>query len=324
MATSAWVGNRGTIPCASCFDPANDAALIQKAMKGIGTDEKTLIDIIANRSNAQRQVIAGQYKMAAGKDLREALKAELSGHLEDIIVALVTPPAVYDAEQLNKAMQGAGTDEKTLIEILASRNNKQMREVAQAYYKIYNKSLESDISADTSGDFQKALLVLADNKRNESPIVDAHLGKSDAQILYEAGEKKWGTDEDKFTEILCLSSLPQLKHTFTEYQKLSGKSIEDSIRREMSGDYEDLLLAIVKCVKSIPAFFAEKLRGALKGAGTDERTLNRILVSRSELDLLDIRAEYKKLYGHSLYSAIQSDTSGDYRTALLKICGGND
>lgn len=31
------------------------------------------------------------------------------------------------------------------------------------------------------------------------------------QILYNAGENKWGTDEDKFTEVLCLRSFPQLK-----------------------------------------------------------------------------------------------------------------
>lgn len=42
-----------------------------------------------------------------------------------------------------------------------------------------------------------------------------------------------------------------------------------------------------------------------QGAGTDEFTLNRIMVSRSETDLLDIRQEFKKHYGYSLYSAIQ-------------------
>lgn len=42
-----------------------------------------------------------------------------------------------------------------------------------------------------------------------------------------------------------------------------------------------------------------------QGAGTDEFTLNRIMVSRSEIDLLDIRAEFKKQYGYSLHSAIE-------------------
>lgn len=47
----------------------------------------------------------------------------------------------------------------------------------------------------------------------------------------------------------------------------------------------------------------------VQGGGTDESTLNRIMVSRSEIDLLDIRTEFKKLYERSLLSAIEVRTS---------------
>jgi len=43
----------------------------------------------------------------------------------------------------------------------------------------------------------------------------------------------------------------------------------------------------------------------VQGAGTTESDLTRIIVSRSELDLLDIRAEYKKLFGSSLYTQLE-------------------
>ncbi|XP_066488003.1 annexin A3 [Tiliqua scincoides] len=319
--SSVWVGARGTIWDYPGFNASRDAEAIRKAIRGIGTDEKTLIDILTGRSNAQRQLIAKEYRAASGKDLKDDLKGDLSGDLERIMVALVTPPAVFDAKQLKKSMKGAGTDEKALTEILASRTSRQMKEVAQAYYTVYKKSLGDDISSDTSGDVRKALLTLADGRRDENQRVDEQVAKKDAQILYQAGEKRWGTDEDKFIEVLCFSSFPQLKLTFDEYRNISGKKIEDSIQSETSGHFEDLLLAIVKCATNTPAFFAERLHKSLKGAGTDEFTLNRILVSRSEIDLLDIRAEYKKLYGRSLHSDIESDTSGDYRATLLRICG---
>ncbi|XP_010626703.1 annexin A3 isoform X2 [Fukomys damarensis] len=283
---SIWVGHRGTIKDYPSFSPSVDAEAIRKAIRGIGTDEERLVSILTERSNVQRQLIVKEYQAAYEK--------------------------------------GTGTDEDALIELLTTRTSRQMKEVSQAYYTIYKKSLGDAISSETSGDFRKALLTLADGRRDESLKVDEHLAKKDAQILYNAGENKWGTDEDKFTEILCLRSFPQLKLTFDEYRNISQKDIEESIKGELSGHFEDLLLAIVHCVRNTPAFLAGRLHRSLKGAGTDEFTLNRIMVSRSEIDLLDIRYEFKKHYGYSLYSAIKSDTSGDYENALSKICGGDD
>lgn len=40
-----------------------------------------------------------------GKDLINDLKSELSGDFEDLILALMEPPARYDAQQLHKAME---------------------------------------------------------------------------------------------------------------------------------------------------------------------------------------------------------------------------
>ena len=60
--------------------------------------------------------------------------------------------------------------------------------------------------------------------RDESPAVDHEKAKREAQELYEAGEKHWGTDESKFNFIIASRSLPQLKATFEEYAKVSGDS----------------------------------------------------------------------------------------------------
>ena len=58
--------------------------------------------------------------------------------------------------------------------------------------------------------------------RDESSSVDHEKAKREAQELYEAGEKHWGTDESKFNFIIASRSLPQLKATFEEYAKVSG------------------------------------------------------------------------------------------------------
>lgn len=53
-------------PVAS-FNPRQDAEVLRKAMKGFGTDEKAIINVLANRTNSQRLEIAVQFKTLYGK-----------------------------------------------------------------------------------------------------------------------------------------------------------------------------------------------------------------------------------------------------------------
>ncbi|KFP71990.1 Annexin A11, partial [Acanthisitta chloris] len=315
---------QGTITDAPGFDPLRDAEVLRKAMKGFGTDEQAIIDCLGSRSNKQRQQIILSFKTAYGKDLIKDLKSELSGNFEKTILALMKTPVMFDAYEIKEAVKGIGTDENCLIEILASRSNEHIQELNRVYKAEFKKTLEDAIKSDTSGHFQRLLISLAQGNRDESTTVDMSLVQQDVQELYAAGENRLGTDESKFNAILCARSRAHLRAVFSEYQRMCNRDIERSICREMSGDLERGMLAVVKCLKNTPAFFAERLQKAMKGAGTKDRTLIRIMVSRSEVDLLDIRAEYKRMYGRSLYTDITGDTSGDYRKILLKLCGGND
>ncbi|KGL81118.1 Annexin A1 isoform p37, partial [Tinamus guttatus] len=317
--------SKGSHPVQSypTFDPSADAAALDKAITVKGVDEATIIDILTKRKNSERQLIKSAYQQLKGKSLEDALKKVLKSHLEDVVVALLKTPAQFDAEELRASMKGLGTDEDTLIEIMASRNNKEIREASRYYKEVLKRDLTQDIISDTSGDFQKALVSLAKGDRSEDPYVNDELADNDARALYEAGEKRKGTDINVFVTVLTTRSYPHLRRVFQKYTKYSQHDMNKVLDLELKGDIENCLTALVKCATSKPAFFAEKLHLVMKGSGTRHKTLIRIMVSRSEVDMHEIKAYYKKLYGISLRQAIMDELKGDYESILVALCGEN-
>lgn len=304
------------------FNPSSDVAALHKAITVKGVDEATIIDILTKRTNAQRQQIKAAYLQEKGKPLDEALKKALTGHLEEVVLALLKTPAQFDADELRGAMKGLGTDEDTLNEILASRTNREIREIDRVYREELKRDLSKDIVSDTSGDYRKALLSMVKGDREENLGVNEDMADSDARALYEAGEKRKGTDVNVFTTILTTRSYPHLRRVFQKYTKYSQHDMNKVLDLEMKGDIEKCFTTIVKCATSKPMFFAEKLHQAMKGVGTRHKTLIRVMVSRSEIDMNDIKACYQKLYGISLCQAILDETKGDYEKILVALCGG--
>ncbi|XP_048363690.1 annexin A13 [Sphaerodactylus townsendi] len=301
------------------FNAERDAKKIHKACKGMGTDEKVIIELLSTRSSDQRQQMKQTFKTIYGKDLEEVLKGELSGNFEKAALALLDRPCEYDARELRKAMKGAGTDESILIEILCTRVNQQIIAIKDSYKNIFSRDLESDVQSETSGSLRKILLSVLKANREEVLEINENLAKTDAKDLYEAGEGRWGTDELAFNDVLAKRNYLQLRATFEAYKQLTGKDIEDAISSETSGDHKKAYLTLVRCARDCQGYFATRLYEAMKGAGTDEETLIRILVARAEIDLQTIKEEFQKMYHKSLAEAIRSDTSGDFRKLLVAL-----
>ncbi|XP_010122789.1 PREDICTED: annexin A7 isoform X1 [Chlamydotis macqueenii] len=312
---------QGTIQAAPNFDAGRDAEILRKAMKGFGTDEQAIINVVANRSNDQRQKIKAAFKTMYGKDLIKDLKSELSGNVEELILALFMPSTYYDAWSLRHAMKGAGTQERVLIEILCTRTNQEIRDIVNCYKSEFGRDIEQDIRADTSGHFERLLISMCQGNRDENQTVDYQKAQEDAQRLYQAGEGKLGTDESCFNMVLASRSFPQLKATVEAYSRIANRDLLSSIDREFSGNVERGLKTILQCALNRPAFFAERLYYSMKGAGTDDSTLIRIIVTRSEIDLVQIKQMFTQMYQKTLATMIASDTSGDYRRLLLAIVG---
>ncbi|CAF3209884.1 unnamed protein product [Rotaria socialis] len=323
---------QGTVFPFPTFNAEADCQGLRHAMQGAGTNERVLIDVVANRSNFQRQHIKLTYKTMFGTDLVKQLGGELSGEFKEVISALFDAPATYEAWSLHKAMSSG--KEGTLREILLTRTNAEIRAIVDTFKRTYNKDLEHEISHRVRGaDFKRMLISAVQANREEltpqqiqqarqmgiESVIDRNRARQDAEDLYKAGAGKFGTDEKTFNAIFARRSYYQLRATFEEYQRKHGKDIAQVIRSEFSGDAQDAYLVLISCIRDRPTFFAERIHKAVSGLGTRDSTLIRVIVTRSEIDLAQIKQRYQHLYNRSLAQDVGGDTSGDYKRILLSI-----
>ncbi|CAJ1932757.1 unnamed protein product [Sphenostylis stenocarpa] len=300
--------------------PREDAIKLHKAFKGLGCDTSKVIKILAHRNEEQRSLIQQEYETNYSELFSKRISKELHGHAKKAMTLWLHEPPVRDAKVVRKALRSTpAVDNHALTETICSRTPSQLRRLKEVYLSTYQSPLETDIENHTSGDHKKLLIAYITTPRYEGPELDPALVEEDAKELYKAGEKRMGTDEKTFIKIFSEKSSTHLTAVNSAYKTSYGHSLEKAIKKETSGSFASGLLAILRCATDPALYFAKILRKSMKGVGTQDRRLIRVVVTRTEIDMYHIKIAYYKKYGKPLTHAVRSDTSGHYRDFLLNL-----
>jgi annexin A7/11 len=179
------------------FDAYGPVESIRKATKGIGTDEKRLIETLAPLDAFQMDAVSRQFKATVGKDLLQVLEKETTGWFEAVLRAKVLGPVGYDVWLVHRACHNAGTQEDILNEVLLCRTNAELWMLKQAYRATYNKDMVKVVEQDLSAKTKRLFIMALEGVRMEENVpVDRNLVEQDAKDLYQAA-KGAGTDEIK-------------------------------------------------------------------------------------------------------------------------------
>jgi len=282
-------------------------------MKGLGTNEKMIIDNIGNKTSADMQLIIAAYKAGYTRDFLADIKSECGGKFLDVLIALCTPPADYDAMLVKKAVAGLGTDESLLSEVICTRSQTELKEAAAAYQRLYNKSMEADIKSDTGGNLAKVYMqCLAPSRGTRQGDVAA-----DIEALYKAGAGKIGTDEAAFINIIATASPSHLEAIYYGYAQKYGKALDTVIRDEMGGDTGK---ALANLATPPHVLFSDKILGSMKGMGTQDEKLIRLLCTQRGRFLKAAGKHFLEVNRKTISAWVGDETSGDYKAILLKMC----
>jgi len=136
--------------------------------------------------------------------------------------------------------------------------------------------------------------------------------------LYKVGEGKLGTDEKVFNEVITHYSPHALKQISKHYESKHKHPLEKAVKSETSGNYEDLLVALLKTRHE---YFADRLYDAIAGLGTDNTFLIYAFGVLPKHDMHKVAHIFNERHPKrgGLAKAVKEDTSGDYQELLMAI-----
>uniref|UniRef100_A0AAZ3RIU1 Annexin n=1 Tax=Oncorhynchus tshawytscha TaxID=74940 RepID=A0AAZ3RIU1_ONCTS len=221
-----------------------DASEIKGSIKGLGTDEETLIEMVCSRSAEELVEIKRVYKELFKKELEKDVAGDTSGDFRSLLLALVQakrdePSNIVDYEKIDQdaralyeaGVKRKGTDVATWITIMSERSVPHLQKVFDRYKSYSPYDMQESIRKEVKGDLEKSFLTLG----NILHIIYLH------SIIYTSGKS---AKEKVVTRIVVSRCEVDLMKIRTEFKKLNQKSLYQTITEHTKGDYQKVLLSL--------------------------------------------------------------------------------
>lgn len=282
-------------------------------------DENKLYQILSTTTNLDRQIIRRYYKKMYNVPIQTDIKSKLSSSLQEITLDLFDLSYEFDARELHRVLTSFMADDNTIIEIFATRPKSHLDLIQKIYKKFYKNSIRDDIRKLKSKEFSEFLLTILTVQRPTEQTISNNDAYNISKDIIKHGLKTYGTDVNLFKDVFLEKSREDLILISRAFFELYKKSLYDSIESEASGRNAKLLKGILFGIITPAQWFAKKIFKSIDGLGTDEKTLNRVMVSRAEIDMDAIREYYFRDRKTDIKNDIHGDTSGTYRKILINL-----
>jgi hypothetical protein len=282
-------------------------------------DYESLTKFVISKNHKERMKLRQIYKTKYEVDLMSELKTNFSGIYKKIMLALFTDPVEYDIDSIYKCIK-ANASKNVLIEIFASRPDWYLNKIKNLYARKYKIELEDEIKKGTLDDFKNLLLQILQCKRSTNQAPDLDLCKQLAED-FEREESEILTLDSSINSIFIQSSPQELIIISKEYNKSTQKLITETIDNNFKGDVKKLLNSILLAKISPSEFYANLIYDAINESEFDE--CSRLIVTRAEIDLDQIKKYYKKLFRNDIIEDLGSKDSSEYTNLLKAICNSH-
>ena len=225
-----------------------DAYCLNSAIKGVGTKEGVLSEIIGSRTPQELAAIKQVYAANYGEVLDNAVAGDSSGDYQKLLLGLlacqrsnaVQPDAngcMNDAAALYQAGEGKwGTDEATFTRIFATRSPAELALINQYYKQHTGKGLLGAIDSEFSGDTKDLLNNIV--RSNVDPY-GFYAGKIHESV---AG---LGTNDSRLIRNVCARHAVDMPYIKQAYLRDYGKDMLADVQGDTSGHYRQVLSSLI-------------------------------------------------------------------------------
>ena len=224
-----------------------DTIYLYKAMKGAGTDDETVIEIICSRSNVELQKIKEEYKSLYNEDLEKRVSSETSGAFKKILISLLQckrsensmpndDECKFIAQALFKAGEGKlGTDDETFNKVFALSSPPELFSINNYYSQLSSKTLKQAVDKEFSGNIKTALNTILEAIISPPNYYARRINKA---------VKGLGTNDKMLIRNICSREEIDMKEIRESYKNIFGKDMIQDIKDDTSGDYQKILTII--------------------------------------------------------------------------------
>lgn len=141
----------------------NDVRILSRALEDKKPDELAIASTFTSRSSPQLRAIAQAYERQNNAPLEKVVDKAFSSHMRSALLYMLRDAVDrgrHDADLLEDAMKGRGTDDDKLVRrvVMIHWDAERLQRCKQAYQQVQKKSLAERIQGETKGDYERLML----------------------------------------------------------------------------------------------------------------------------------------------------------------------
>ncbi|KAL7085537.1 hypothetical protein ACP275_14G286900 [Erythranthe tilingii] len=230
------------------LDPhERDAYLANEATKKWTSSNQVLVEIACARSPKELLLAREAYHARFKKSLEEDVAHHTSGDFRKLLVPLVSSYryggddvnlilAKSEAKILHEKISAKEYNCDDIVRILSTRSKAQINATLNQYKNEFGNDINKDLKADAKDEYLSILRATVKCLVNPEKYFE--------KVLRLAINRQ-GTDEGALTRVVATRAEVDMKIIKEEYQKRSSVPLDKAIAKDTTGDYENMLLALL-------------------------------------------------------------------------------